>query len=422
LAKQDYTDVLIPVDNITEGAEVNKTVIIENTANSSDNTESDSDFANSAANDDNASASSGTAADDSSADSSDSSEADTAASNDAEGNNSSTNSSDTDNNSTANSAAAGNNSASEQAAATDNNSDSNSESGESSADSSVTGETADNQTPGETASDGSENDIAADDSSVDANTGNSDETNSDAAGIIEATDDFRRKPVSELTDEEFAMLAPTTAMSFEEIVGDSGEYDGYPKAFPYNDTYSIIVDKRYQIVMVYTKDENGEYTIPVRYMKCSSGATSSETGGGTFKMRDYRVRFGLFRNTNSYAQYWSLIYGRIYFHSLLYSQKDAATYTESSYNNLGHKCSHGCIRLTVPDARWIWYNVGPGTVCTIREGSADDEETKAISERLVLPALPDKRPSIKMGEIPWTDNWTIEEVPQEVPFVNGSQD
>lgn len=230
------------------------------------------------------------------------------------------------------------------------------------------------------------------------------------------------KSVKDMTDEEFARLAPTVAMSFEEIVGDSGEYDGYPKAFPYNDTYSIIVDKYYQVVMVYTKDANGDYTIPVRYMKCSSGATSSETGGGTFKMRDYRVRFALFRNTNCYAQYWSLIYGRIYFHSLLYSQKDAATYTESSYNNLGHKCSHGCIRLTVPDARWIWYNIGPGTVCTIREGSADDEETRAISERLVLPELPETRPALKMGEIPWTDNWTIEEVPQEVPFVNGSQD
>ena len=79
--------------------------------------------------------------------------------------------------------------------------------------------------------------------------------------------------------------------------------------------------------------------------------------------------------------------------------------------------SDGCIRLTVPDARWIYYNAAPGTEVTIRKGSKDDEETKAIREQLTLAKMPSSRPTLKAGEIPWTDNWSIEDVPQDFPYV-----
>lgn len=281
-------------------------------------------------------------------------------------------------------------------------------------------------------SDGSEktDETASADVLTDADTDNPDITETtdnipeDAKYDIngEIIPEYLLKSVSELTDEEFAMIAPTVRMSFDELVGDNGVYNGYPEYFPYPDTYKIVVDLKYQVVMVYRKDADGNFTIPVRYMKCSSGANGSESPTGTFKMRDYRVRFALFRNTNSYAQYWSLITGKIYFHSILYDKLDAATYTASSWNSLGKNVSHGCIRLTVPDARWIWYNIAPQTECQIKYGTSEDTDTKLIRERLVLAKVPDERLKLKKGEIPHTDNWNIEDVPQEVPFVNGSQD
>lgn len=220
---------------------------------------------------------------------------------------------------------------------------------------------------------------------------------------------------------EFSELAPSTRMSFEELVGDNGLYN-YPEGFPVPDTYKIIVDLYYQVVMVYKKDQNGDYTIPVRYMLCSSGAPSSQSPTGTFEMKSYRVRYSLFNNTDVYGQYWSLITGRIYFHSILYSKKDASTYTESSYNNLGKNVSHGCIRLTVPDARWIWYNAAPGTTVVIRSGSSKDSETAVIRDQLKLAKLPNERPdSITGDNVPYTDNWTIENVPHDVEFIQGSQ-
>ncbi|MBR4776714.1 MAG: Ig-like domain-containing protein [Lachnospiraceae bacterium] len=221
--------------------------------------------------------------------------------------------------------------------------------------------------------------------------------------------------ISVIENPTFDDLAPTTHMTFEELVGDTGER-GYPEAMPVPDTYKIIVDLYWKVVMVYARDENGEYTKPVRYMLCSPGASKSPTRTGTFEMKGTRVRFARFKGLTVSAQYWSLIVSATYFHSILYNSNNAKDYT-SSYNNLGSAVSHGCIRLTVPDARWIYYNAAPGTVVTIRSGSKNDEETKAIREQFELAKMPSTRPDLKAGEIPWTDNWTIEDVPQDYPYV-----
>jgi len=217
----------------------------------------------------------------------------------------------------------------------------------------------------------------------------------------------------------FDDLAPTTHMSFEELVGNRGE-KGYPKAMPTPDTYRITVDLYWKVVMVYTKDNDGNYTIPIRYMLCSPGASSSSTRTGVFKMKSTKVRNSVFRGLSVWAQFWSLIDGATYFHSILYNSSQAKDYTES-YNKLGQAVSHGCIRLTVPDARWIYYNIAPGTEVEIRKGSSKDEETKEIREQLVLAPMPSKRPSLDPEDIPWTDNWEIDEVPQDYEFVNYPQ-
>jgi len=217
----------------------------------------------------------------------------------------------------------------------------------------------------------------------------------------------------------FSTLAPTVNMTFEELAGDDGLRD-HPKGYPAPDTYYIIVDIRHQVVMVYTKDENGEYTLPVRYMLCSTGLGNS-TPKGVFEMGAYRVRFSKFVRDGRYGQYWSQIRKAIYFHTFLYSERDASTYIEETYLDLGNKASHGCVRLTVPDARWIWYNIGYGTKCEIREGSDDDTATAMIREQLVLAKPPAERVQLTPGEMPSTDNWSIEDVNIEIPYVQGSQ-
>ncbi len=226
-------------------------------------------------------------------------------------------------------------------------------------------------------------------------------------------------PTPDQTPVPFSYYAPTVNMTFEELVGGTSDFGemgsskvNWPKGYPPADTYKIIVDVYWQVTMVFSKDANGEYTVPVRYMLCSTGNPRIEDGGetrrGTFNMLVPRIRFGHFLSGEA-AQYWSLIHSRTYFHSVLYDKQDKlSTYQIETYEQLGTKASHGCIRLTVPDARWIWYNIAYGTVCEIRDGSKDDTVTQRIREQLVLPVAPTARLKIVAGQTPYTDNWTID--------------
>lgn len=157
--------------------------------------------------------------------------------------------------------------------------------------------------------------------------------------------------------------APASVAPFEEQVGDNGEY---PEEVirPANDTYELVVDYTNQCVYAFSKDEDGERQLE-RVMMCTTGGNGHWTPEGEYEMGSDYKRFGFFPSFNCYAQYWTQMWGNFYFHSLLYNERDAGTYTMSSYNNLGTPGSHGCIRLLVPDARWIYENCAPGTKCTV---------------------------------------------------------
>ena len=231
-------------------------------------------------------------------------------------------------------------------------------------------------------------------------------------------------PIPEETPIPFSYYAPTVNMSFEELVGSLDDVrkeakDLLAAGYPDPDTYYIIVDIYWQVVMVYRKGADGkpDYNQPVRYMLCSTGdpKVGSETARGVFEIKKARVRFGQFLSGET-AQYWTLIRSRTYFHSILYTKdKDISSYNIEEYNKLGSKASHACIRLTVPDARWIFYNVAYGTICEIRDGSKTDTNTQSIRSQLILaPAI--KGLKLKAGQTPWTDNWTIEDVPHEIEY------
>ena len=178
---------------------------------------------------------------------------------------------------------------------------------------------------------------------------------------------------------------PSHELPFEQVAGDNGDYDTLPGDWPPAGTYRVLVDVTNQVLTVYRTDD-GQV---VRQCLCSTGTTKTPTPPGTFQMQGKRRRFSIFTGYESagYGQYMTKINDKSWFHSIIYKKKDAATYTVS-YKNLGTRQSHGCIRLPVPDARWIYFNLAPGSEVTVTGKLPRD---KALRESLKLPPVPKVR-------------------------------
>lgn len=155
--------------------------------------------------------------------------------------------------------------------------------------------------------------------------------------------------------------------------------DGTPLLNDDPSRYFVQVDLTNQVVTAYERDVYGEYSVVVRQMICSTGKKSTPSPHGTFEMGARRVRFGFFVNHDCYGQYWSQITRNIYFHSVLYSERNTDSLIKSSFNNLGKAVSHGCVRLMPQDAKWIYQNIPEGTTVTFTKAIAKDKElTKAL--------------------------------------------
>jgi len=160
-----------------------------------------------------------------------------------------------------------------------------------------------------------------------------------------------------------------------------------PSPTPQPARYTLMVDVTNQIVRAYTHDENGEYTVLVREMICSTGTKKNPTPLGTTIMPKKRARWGYFPTWDSHAQYLTRIDSANAFHSVLYYQADETLLSVESFEALGTPASHGCVRLYVSDAKWIYDNCSEGTIITVYEGEYDPEYTMTLRRSLDMNTL-----------------------------------
>lgn len=128
--------------------------------------------------------------------------------------------------------------------------------------------------------------------------------------------------------------------------------------------YYIRINKGTNVVTVY--NSNGT---PYRAFVCSTGAA---TPTGTYytsqKLRWHEL------DGPVWGQYCTRITGHILFHSVWYYQNgNPATQSYAQYNRLGTTASHGCVRLTVGDSKWIYDNCPVGTRVEIFYGSSAND-------------------------------------------------
>ena len=152
-------------------------------------------------------------------------------------------------------------------------------------------------------------------------------------------------------------------------------------------SYRITVNRVKCQVTVYAANETGNYCIPVKTFTCSVGKAGTPTHAGTYATLKKQNPVELMGP--SWGKYGTQInnYGD-WFHSVACSNPDP-TYAlaAGNYNMLGPPASHGCVRLCVRDAKWIYDNCGLYT----RVDISDTEYTPF-----------DKAPTIK---IPAGQNW-----------------
>ena len=143
--------------------------------------------------------------------------------------------------------------------------------------------------------------------------------------------------------------------------------------------YYIKVNYGAQVVTIYKKDTDGNYTIPVKAMVCSTGEATPTSG--VYKIKERWNWLGL--QGNVYGHYSTQIVGNILFHSVPYLERgNPASLEYWEYDKLGTYASAGCIRLTVVDAMWIFNNCARGTLVEFYSSSNPGPLGKPIAKKI----------------------------------------
>ena len=164
-------------------------------------------------------------------------------------------------------------------------------------------------------------------------------------------EDTQEEPAPEVEPEPVPEEEPKP----EQPTTNSGSTDPAKPKIPQSDkAYLVRINLTHCTVNIYTKDENGEYTVPLKAMICSTGYATP--GAGTFYRLGNTWEW-LRLKGNVWGHYVTQITGNILFHSVPYLRwNDPASLEYWEFDKLGVKASQGCIRLLVSDAIWIYNN------------------------------------------------------------------
>lgn len=185
------------------------------------------------------------------------------------------------------------------------------------------------------------------------------------------------------------------------------QYRKSPIDIPGLNRYFIRVNRKANCVTVYTYDQDGNYTVPVKAMICSTGG--EKTPLGTYGISEKYIFRALLYDV--YGQYAVRFNGPILFHSSSYSKMQKDSLIAEEFNKLGKSISHGCVRLQCKDAKWIYDHCELGTQVEVYE--AKNPGPLGKPKAIQIPKNSKWDPTDTDENNPWKD---------KKPNITGAQD
>lgn len=125
-----------------------------------------------------------------------------------------------------------------------------------------------------------------------------------------------------------------------------------------NTNYLITVNRNTHMVYVYQGSQGNWKRI--NSFACGDGARSTPTVEGKFSIYGHKYYFD---SGSVRCFYASMFHGAYYFHSTLYAQtKNPQTEVDG---RVGMALSHGCVRLKLQNAKWIYNSIPTGTAVVV---------------------------------------------------------
>ena len=141
----------------------------------------------------------------------------------------------------------------------------------------------------------------------------------------------------------------------------------------YGGPYYVEVDRVNGVMTVYTDSSR---QIPVKTIRVSVGLPGTPTWTGTYSL-SRSARWQPLMGP-SWGQYGTHVdgcgQGGIFVHSIACAEPNNHNLSTAEYLKLGNPASHGCIRVCVADAKWVYDNCNGATI-RIFDGTYDSRET-----------------------------------------------
>ena len=119
--------------------------------------------------------------------------------------------------------------------------------------------------------------------------------------------------------------------------------------------YLALVNRSTHKVAIY-QGRQGSWT-NVKYWDCADGKASTPTVTGVFHVAS---RGYYFDSGSARCYWWTQFYGNYLFHSVLYTHSG-----QLMDGRVGIALSHGCVRLKIENAKWIYDNIPRGTTVVV---------------------------------------------------------